>query len=89
MVLRCKFKNFDVNFLLKILIAEEKILNVGENCHQHFDRNSVSFTRVFLFSYYFDQSWIKAGTDGAAAVNPPLYQINEVIKVIDTITFKN
>ena len=88
MVLRCKFENFDVNIVLKILIAEEKILNVGENCHQHFDRNS-SFTRVFLFPHYFDQGWIKAGADGAAAPSPPLYQVNEVIKVIDIITFKN
>ena len=56
---------------------------------QYFDRNSVSFPRVFLFPYYFDQGWIKAGADGAAAPSPPLYQVNEVIKVIDTITFKN
>ena len=36
---------------------------------------------------------IKAGADGAAPPGPPknrptLYQVNEVIKVTDTITFK-
>ena len=34
------------------------------------------------------QGWIKAGADGAAAPGPPLYQVNEVKKVTDTIPFK-
>ena len=56
---------------------------------QNVDHNSVSFPRVFLFPYYFDQGRINAGADGAAAPGPPLYQVNKVIKVIDIITFKN
>ena len=34
------------------------------------------------------QDRIKAGDDGAAAPGPPLYQVNKIIKITDTITFK-
>ena len=44
-------------------------------------------------SFIHIQGRIKAGADGAAAPGPPknrppLYQVHEVIKVTDTITFK-